>query len=276
MSPTRANQTKRTEIASSGFDDFAQLAPADPGGTPTATPIRIPTLAGVQYLILLAVVDVFQGDHVTAIRTGLDIGAALPLVVDPSSGPPYYPQKRPIVTPTFRFVDGGYSFILTSQHKAAREYVAGPFDQESFVIEDCDGPAMIYDSASFPMVKTAPGYLGLNGYTPGVVRGTTELIARDMREPWALGRSHMMDLRYDSTTRLRLYCIVEQTNPETRPVSPMSSSFPVPLIGAPTGLTPEENFLLVVPTAQYFAAYGAIIVESLTHEAPAYDVQTAT
>jgi hypothetical protein len=275
MRTSRANQTRKVEVASSGFDDFAQLAPADPGGTPTATPVRIPTLAGVQYSILLAVADVFQGDHVTAIRTGLDIGAAVSAVVE-DSPPPYYARKRPIVSPTFRFSDGGYSFILTSENKPYREYVAGPWDQESFVFDDCDGPAVLYESAAFPGVKTAPGYLGLNGYTPAPMRGTVELMMRDMREPWALGRAHMMDLRYTSTTRLRLYCFVEQTNPDTRPIADTPSTFPLPLIGAPTGLMPEDNFLLMVPGAQYFAAYGAIVVEALTNEAPAYDVQTAT
>jgi hypothetical protein len=257
---TRACRRVREQITSHGFDDFRQLVP-DGLGAPARTGIRIPpapyTTIGSAYMVLLCSAVLGPGDCLVGIRQGIEIGQGIP------GGDEFvtfvYPEIRPVVTYNWRFSDGSTNFILTREPLKPRNSPAGPLDMDSFRFRDAQS-ALVYAAATIPAGPPLPGYLGLSAYTPPALRGQVVLNVRDLRWPW--DRDECNDdlwLEVDKPTRFRLYCLVAQTDPTTRPVVTFSPSADFPLFAA--GAVPEETFLQVFTHAIYWAALGRMIVE---------------
>jgi len=252
---------RRHEVASAGFDDYlARL-----GGH--ATGLRVPApppSAGIvaPYTFLLASVELLPDDFIVGISQLATLGAKTPFG---DAGPPFYPFERPIglgIMPSlWHPPDGFIVWTLTLEPTPPSRAIVGPLDQESFIFEDAMGPALLYETAHFPVAPTAPGYLGLDGYTPPALRGRIEMVLRDIRFPWGQNSFHAMRRPVDGSTRARLYAQVTQTNPATR------GTLPVSITGADAAavselLLPEDLYLAkFASSALYHRVAGRIVIE---------------
>jgi hypothetical protein len=268
---------QREELASVGFDAYRQLAP-DPFGAPASTGLQVPPLPGVRYRFLAAVGDLGVGDAVVGLRFYSDIAAIFTPtifheVLQYSGEPPYWPIRRPIVSPMWRFSDGDVTATLTREPRPPVHRVQGPLDQDSFVFDDADSPALVYATAAFPLAPVLPGYLGLSAYTPPAMHGQKVMVIRDLpRYPWESDAVERLNFPSDKPTRWRLYIDVLQSDPDERfePVLFPSAFFPNGPSELAESLCPEDQFLQLlasypptsnVPQAQYFSVAGLIIIQ---------------
>lgn len=247
---------ERLELATVGFDDFAGLA-GDPWGGANRTGIRLPALPGVMYRVLGASAQLDEGDVVTHLRQFLTIGAQVPGNSDEPSSPPSYAVEKDVTSPTWRFPDGWSVWTITLEPLRPPRVRAGQFDSQSFAYDDSDSPALLYETAAFAGGATAPGYLGLTGYTPPAMRGTVAMVFRDMRNPWALLHPKEFRIPIVRPTKVRVYCDVLQTNPGTREIPVLfTPTVPVYVI---EGLRPEDQTLqLYRSTLRYWATGCAL------------------
>jgi len=246
---------QRLEVASVGFDDFAELAPQGP----YATGIRLPAAAGFTYRVLLGAVDLGPGDRLVGIRQMLEIAA----VIGSGEGggdAPFYPEVRPVVTPGWRFSDGQVVWTLTVEPATTRSFALtqGPFDQASFVYADADTAALVYETAHFPVgPPTAPGYLGLDGYSPPAMRGTPIYSMRDIRNRWEFPLFDVIRDWARAPARYRFYADVTQTSAQARTtITVPTTSAAAPFIAS--GLAPEESFIQLYDGTRYFRVAGSL------------------
>jgi hypothetical protein len=242
------------ETASFGFDDYLQTVGSDPTLGSSGLGLRVPALAGVRYLFLGARADLDAGDAVVGFRQLLTIAEPTNNSEEERTVPPLVPVERPVVTPEWHPPDAYTSWHLMAEPKApAGARAVGPFDQESFVFEDSNSPALLYETAAFGGVPTAPGYLGLTAYAPPVMRGTSLVTLRDIRAPW----HKVTPLRYEvqRPTTVRFYVACLQTDPATRfnlVLTP--SDFTI------AGLVPEDNYAQAFPGYQYWRLAVSLLV----------------
>jgi hypothetical protein len=259
---------RRSEVWSVGFDDGLQLIGGDQGLTPNWSGLLVPDFAAFPfYLFLTAAVDLEQGDEVFGIRQYLELGA--PFFGGAGSTPPVSTQVLEVTTPMWHgFPDGFAMWILTFDGgKRGMRY--GPFDGppagpvSTFKFEDSDGPALVYESATIPPmgVATRPGYLGLTAYAPPLILGVSQIALRDVRFAWRLEPVYSMRLVVNARTRVRLYCLLKQTD-----TSGESTRF-IPSIPTASwqGLCPEDRFVQATIAAgsapRYNRVGGAIITD---------------
>lgn len=244
---------RRHEIGAVGFDDFLQLGGSDPEpGVDVNFGLRIPAFpAPGGYLFLCACVDLLVGEIITGVRQYLEIAAAETTTED---GPPLYVFPFRVQTPGWRPPDAFVEWILTLQNISGQPLITGPLDRQSFVFQDSQQPALLYQTAHFPALPTSPGYLGLDGYTRPSLLGTRELVLRSIQFPWDDPTSlTALNRPVTSSTRVRLYAFVRQTDPDTRTLQPAVTD--------PGALCPEDRFVSAFPTYQYWRVAGEIIVE---------------
>lgn len=244
------------ETVSFGFDDFLQTVGGDPTGGASGFGLRVPALPGVRYLFIGARADLDAGDAVVGFRQFASLGFAANNDENDPTSPPLTPIERPIWTPQWHPPDGFASWHLMAEPKApAGPRAVGPWDQESFVFEDSNAPALLYETAAFAGGATAPGYLGLTGYTPPVMRGTSLVTLRDMRGEW----KDISPLRYEvqRPTTVRFYVSVLQTDPTNRFVADLDpSDFTI------AGLTEEDNYAQAFPRDYvYWRVAVSLLVE---------------
>lgn len=240
---------QRAEVFSSGFDDFAELT----GSPPIATGLRVPPLVGPTYRFLACVAELSDHDELVGLRQFAKIAAYL--FEGDVAAPPFYPEVRPIETPGWHFADTA-SIVWTVTLEPLANFVRaqGPFDQLSFVQYDTTGPALVYNTAAFPLFPILPGYLGLSAYTPPAMRGKRLLRLSDIRFPQTQNEFFAIRRPIEQPTRVRVYIDVQQTNPSTRFV-PTVSAPPFP-----NGLVPEEQFLQDFPSLAVMHTVGAALV----------------
>lgn len=268
------NRRERTRVttsesASFGFDDFLTGVGGDPARTPTNVGLRVPAFVPVDalinplgYLFLGARVDLDPGDRIVGYRTLASIGIAFNASTEVPTAAPLVPYERQIESPGWRFVDGMIDMHLTEEPQAPARVQAGPFDQESFVFEDSSSPALLYETAHFPAVPAAPGYLGLDGYTPPPLRGVTEVLTlRDVRTRWQ--RYSKLRIDVERPTTYRFYIRVVQsvaTAVEGGPPARFQPTIP-PTDYTIEGLTKEDNFVQAFPKAIYWRVGVSLLVE---------------
>jgi hypothetical protein len=254
---------RRHEVASSGLDDFfANLTGHNTG-------LRIPAAAvgaisgePIDYLFLLHMVDVSPGDELAGLATFLSIAA--PQTISESTV--LYPFERQVESILWKFPDTFYEFILTEDKVPPSGGASGAFDSDSFVFEDSQSPALLYETVHFPAVPPAPGYLGLDDYTAPGIRGSVVLTVRDLRWPWTdLQSFPSLRLAPNRNTRFRFYLRIRQTNPATRPELPIDDTMWAKF---PDVFTPEDGYLVASQkvlgedTAQWWRCAGRIIYQS--------------
>lgn len=243
------------ETASFGFDDFLAGVGGDPSASASSVGLRVPAHAGVRYLFLGARADLDNGDAIVGYRQLATQGFANNGSVDTPNNAPFLPFERPIRTPQWHPPDGFISWHLTSEpKKPAGAWRANLLDQDSFVFEDSSTPALVYETAGFPGSPSAPGYLGLNAYTPPAMLGTSVLTLRDVRAPW--DEPTAMRFEVNRPTTVRFYISVLQTDPSTRlEIDLDPSDFTI------AGLVPEDNFAQAFPLYQYWRVGVGLLVE---------------
>lgn len=243
---------ERIEVAAAGFDDFLANV-GDQDGQSVSTGILLPELAGVRYRVLCASADLDAGDFVEGYGQWLELAA--PFKDD--GGNTTYKWKRPVVTPGWRgFPDGEHSWTLTTEPNPGPNYPYGPFDSDTFSFEDSGSSALVYETAGFPGKPIAPGYLGINAYTPPAYRGSQAMTIRDLRYPWQARNFGKLRIPIERPTRVRLYCDVLQTDPSKRTIPTLTAT-----IYTGAGLVPEDSFVQAFKnSAIYHSAGGYLIV----------------
>ena len=256
---------RRHEVASSGLDDFfANLTGHNTG-------LRIPSQAvgavshlPIDYLFLLHAVDVAPGDELVGLGCFLSIAAPQTIVGTTA----LYPFERQVESVLWKFPDTFYEFILTEDKVPPSGGASGAFDSDSFRFEDSQTPALVYESVHFPALPPAPGYLGLDDYTPPGVRGSVVLTVRDLRYPWTdLQSFPSVILTPNRNTRFRFYLRIRQTNPATRPKLPIDATAWAKF---PDVFAPEDGYLvasqggviLAADTLQWWRCAGRIVYQS--------------
>jgi hypothetical protein len=244
-----------TEAVSFGFDEFLQTFGSDPTLSPTSVGLRVPALPGVWYVFLGARADLTDGDAVVGYRQLVTIAEPRGTNLEIPTQAPLVPFERHVEAPQWHPPDGFVSWHLTTQPMPqAGKRRAGPFDQESFAFEDSTTPALLYETAHFPALPPAPGYLGLDGYSAPMMRGTSVLTLRDVRAPWH--EPAPFRLTIDRPTAVRFYIAVFQTNPATRTTITLApSGF------ADEGLEAADNFAQLMPLYQYWRVGVGLLIE---------------
>jgi hypothetical protein len=262
-------RVETSESASFGFDDFLTAVGGDEARTPTNVGLRVPAFVPVDalvnplgYLFLGARVDLDPGDRIVGYRTLASIGFAFNGLIETPLAAPLVPYERQIESAGWRFVDGMIDMHLTEEPKPPAVRLSGPFDQMSFAFEDANTPALLYETAHFPAVPTAPGYLGLDGYTPPPMRGKTDLLTlRDVRTRWQ--RSSALRIDVERPTTYRFYIRVVQSSPTAVEGGAPARFQPTvtPSDFTIEGLTKEDNFVQAFPKAIYWRVGVALLVE---------------
>lgn len=240
---------RRDEVASKGLDIWRQLAP-DAFGNASNTGIQIPPEPGFSYRALVGVVDLDAGDVLVGLRQMVMLLARKPTGSDAPDH--FYPFWFPVTSATWRFVDGGTTWTLTEEPFTPKPSRQGPFDSESFVWRDADAPAMLYETAGFPMAPRLPGYLGLNDYTAPPMRGTPILVTHDLRWPFQESQSNSeLWIPVKRPMRYRFYCDVLQTGG----ITPPAITAGTPPLYVVKGIEPEEQYLQIFGR---LAIYGSV------------------
>lgn len=254
-------RTARIETISTGFDDFLELA----GEPPYSTGLRVPPLvlaAGAVYRFIACTADLTVGDELVGLRQFQSIAQYILRAGDPPAPAPAYPEWRPVVTPGWRFSDvSPTTWIVTSEPLATFVRRAGPFDQDSFVLRDTTGPALVYETAAFPILPPLPGYLGLSAYTAPPMRGRTVARLRDIRFPQQENEFIALRGPIESPTRIRVYIEAQQTNPATREKRDFTTLLSAQQLAFVGGMVPEERFLQDFPGAILHAVGAALIID---------------
>jgi hypothetical protein len=261
----------RHEYASAGLDDFLQTL-----GDGHGTGLRIPTQAvgavthrPIDFLFLLHSIDLAPGDELLGVGQLLSVAA--PQIV--GQGPtPIYPFERLVESPLWHAPDSFQQWILTEDNvppSGGTTSNAGPFDSDSFVFEDSRTPALVYLDAHFPVTPPAPGYLGLDDYTPPVVRGDIVLEARDLRWPWSdLQSFPSLRIAPNTNKRYRFYLRLRQTSTATRFALPIDATAWAKFPGV---FAPEDGYLrasqtlLTSDSFQYWRCAGRILYQRGKH-----------
>jgi hypothetical protein len=259
----------RHEFGSAGLDDFLQTL-----GDGHGTGLRIPAAAvgsqsglPIDYLFLLHAVDLLPGDELRGVAQLLTVAAPQATTPAPPAEPVTYPFENVVRTSTWHAPDSYQQWILTYENTpptgAQRN---GPLDSDSFVFEDCQSPALVYETAHFPAVPPAPGYLGLDDYTPPAVKGSIVLVVRDLRWPWTDDQSFpSLRIAVHTNTRFRFYLRIRQTSAATRPLLPIDATawakFP-DCFAPEDGMLVASQTLLGADTFQYWRCAGRILYQS--------------
>lgn len=256
----------RQEVISVGFDDLLELTTPDP----YSTGLRVPPLAaGVPfYRFLACVADLSEGDEVIGLRQFAEM-AEYELESGESPPPaPVYAERRPIVTSGWHFADTApMAWTITFERLTNFYRRTGPFDQTSFLQYDTTGPALVYDTAAFPVFPTLPGYLGLSAYTPPAIRGTVLYELKDIRFPIQQNEFFAIRQPIVGPMRVRVYVDVQQTDPGTRFIPDFATSLSAQqLFFAGGAMTPEEQFLQAFPNAIVHSVGAALIFDRNTSE----------
>ncbi|MGH2998476.1 MAG: hypothetical protein ACRDNM_04170 [Gaiellaceae bacterium] len=249
----------RQEVISVGFDDFLELT----GTPPFSTGLRVPPFVGPTYRFLACTADLNFGDEVVGLRQFAEIAAYILEGGEVPPPAPVYPEKRPIVTSGWHFVDTApMTWTVTFEPLANFVRRRGPFDQTSFILRETTGPALVYETAAFPAFPLLPGYLGLSAYTPPAMRGIKQYSLRDIRFPIQQNEVFAIRRPITTPTRVRVYVDVQQTNPATRNAPDFSTSLSAQqLFFVAGGMVPEEQFLQDFPTAVVHAVGAALIYD---------------
>lgn len=251
--------TRRKESISTGFSSFLSLT----GLPPFVTGLEVPPLTGVTFRFLCAVADLTLGDSLVGMRQFATIGFAQLQSGEEPPPAPAYQIFQEVESESWHFSDvQPPRWIVTAEPLTNFVRQSGPFDQDSFIFRDTTGPALVYETATFPALPPLPGYLGLSSYTPPPRRGQTIALLRDVRYP--LRQSEFFAIRFPilNPTRIRVYVECEQTNPSTRFQPDFATLLSAQqLFFVNSGMVPEEDFIALFPGAILQSVGASLILE---------------
>lgn len=245
----------RDVFESYGLDDFLALSGRDQWATPASTGLLVPLfLPGVPYLFMGCAIDLVAGDSLVGMREM--VSTAKVYTIPAGDFTANWPVERYVETPGWHLPGGFVTFIVTAETKRAPLREVGPHDMHSFLFEDADAPALLYETAGFPGAPIRPGYLGLNAYTPPAIRGQIIHEIRDVQDPWTKQEFGKIDYPVERPTRIRAYIQVMQTF--QRPPNLGGSTANVNL----TGLGSEDRFWEITGGENYWRVGVSLLTKS--------------
>jgi hypothetical protein len=164
----------------------------------------------------------------------------------------FYPLERPIVTPTWSFVDGNVSWAI---RRIPPGYAAQPSstNQDGLQFQFSLTPALLYQTivSTTPLVVLPP----YGGQFPG------NILAQEWGQFWDLRSNEwrkpvLCDVPFKGPCTIAFFASVQQTNPATRTNPPAA-----PVFSTTSGTTPEDAFLQTYAGATYFRIAGAMVFE---------------
>jgi hypothetical protein len=254
----------RLEIVTVGTNPNLQLVGSDPlGGTGDlgiflsigpASPIA----PSQRQLFMLAVKSFNMGQRgrLVGIRQYLTIGTYLPS--SGASGPPFYLLERPVVTPTWKFVDGNVEWGIRKVPPFTH-FKPNPANAAGVAFEYTQTPALLFESLTPEYLPPYGGLFPGNVLTPELGRFF------DIRScAWC--KPSKCDIPFEGPCDIAFMASVQQTNPMTRTSPPVAPPF-----STTQGAVPEDAFLQTYssPTSPvvYIRIAGALIFE-MEEQAP--------
>jgi hypothetical protein len=262
---------RQWEIATTGADEYLQLIGSDPFGSVSSVGLRVPfaptTDPKKRYLFLLASFTLAEGEHarISGFRQLVTIGSTQSYGSGTSEGSIVIEQE--VRSPFWRFQDGNVSWHINTVGTPNASEIPqtpgnGPVDCASFKQYWADGPALLYGPPAPPkpegnVYTNVVDYVPPNGGKPYGTASDSKLgTMYDLRTQWLThGGWSALDIPVIGPKTVAFFASVRQTNPETR----HALVVPSPFYGG--GLSPEEQFLLNFPGAQYWRVGGALRVE---------------
>jgi hypothetical protein len=274
-----ASPRRRVEIVSSGVDEFLQTIGSDPYGGLEWPGLRVPSTATanlanvspltpasvLRYLFVLASFTIPEGARarIVSLRTAWTLGDVQGNRV----------IEHVVTNPFFRLPDGNVSFHLRQSSPSENIFAGDAVGVGNIVPMATSLPnlafrnslesAMLFESITFsaPTVfyqNNVSAYVPPNGGQPyGRTIAAGYGTFQDIRMQYAAGNDWGdVDIPVDGPATVQLFASVRQSDIKGRP----SVSLPLPL-GAPAGLSSEEQFLLNFPKAIIWRVAGSLGVE---------------
>lgn len=237
------------EVVSAAADeDFLAVGstpwPGDYAGTALTVPSAPTTNQFDRYLFRLAAVEIPSGASIVVRGLRMAVELVAPYTTDAGTFPLYLEQESPF----WHFSDGNVSWHLRHQQNLFRNVFDPAQAPGTSPTLRGTQPARLYQLGG---PAASPG----SGIPPGVdVEGLGTM--RDLRYPWK-NTDWTLEVPVGGPGIVALYCSVKQTNPETRPQTP---------VVAGDSLRREDRFVLQtrqagVEVARYGRVAGALLVE---------------
>ncbi len=248
----------RLEIVTVGTNPNLQLVGSDPAGGASDLGLFIgPGPAGdhrtQRQLFMLAVKSFNMGQRgrLVGFRQYLTIGVQL---TSPTGSGTTYPLERPVVTPTWKFVDGN---VLWGIRKVPprKHFIMNPATADGTQFEYSQTPALLFEQMTPEYLPPYGGLFPGNILTPELGRFF------DIRScAWC--KPSKCDIPFEGPCDIAFMASVQQTAPTTRTAPPVAPTFSVT-----QGATPEDSFVQTYPGATYFRIAGSLIFE-MEEQAP--------
>jgi len=218
----------RLEIVTIGPNPNLQLVGSDPAGGPFDLGLFIlpgassPITPTTRQLYMLAVKSFNMGQRgrLVGFRQYLTIGVNLPSTG--ASGPPFYPLERPIVTPTWKFVDGNVQWGIRKV-PPRRHFQFDPAQIAGTSFEYSSTPALLFEQLTPEYIPPYGGLFPGNILTPELGRFW------DIRScSWC--KPSKCNIPFEGPCDIAFMASVQQTNPTNRTNPPaIGSSPPIPV-----------------------------------------------
>jgi hypothetical protein len=258
----RRDRRSRLEIVTIGVNPNLQVTASAPEGGAQDLGLFIgpnsnATAPTMRQLFLLCAkrFNAHQRARLVGIRQYLTIGVNIE-----STNGAFYPLERPVVTPTWKFVDGN---VLWGVRRIPPEthVLPNPSNMQGLAFEYSRTSALLFETVTGggggvlpfdPGITVTPPY---GGQFPGNV--LTPELGRffDMRtDAWS--RPIDVDVLIEGPCDIALMASVQQTNPSTRTPVPSTPTFVTT-----EGANPEDAFIQTYASATYMRIAGALIFE---------------
>jgi hypothetical protein len=255
----------RIEIVTVGLNPNRQLVGSDPQGGPYDLGLFIGTNGGPQtptqrqlFVLCAKYFNAGQRGRLVAFRQYLTMLDSIPLGI--GSAAYNFPLERPVVTPTWSYVDGNVLWGIRQLPPGAT-MLANAQNGEGMSFEVSQTPAQLFETIVGNVV-TPPngGAFPGNVLTPELGR-FFELRCTDWSEP------SVCDIPFEGPCNIVFMASVQQTHPQTRPAPPPTSGGGALQFLTTQGTTPEDAFLQNYPGSIYGRIAGALIFE-MEEQAP--------
>ena len=255
----------RLEIVTVGLNPNRQLVGSDPGGGAYDLGLFIGTNGGPQvptqrqlFVLCAKYFNAGQRGRLVGFRQYLTMFDSIPLGAGPAAY--NFPLERPVVTPTWSYVDGNVLWGIRQLPPGAT-MLANAQNGEGMAFEVSQTPAQLFETIVGNVVTPPNG-----GAFPGNVLNPElgrffDLRCTDWSEP------SVCDIPFEGPCNIVFMASVQQTHPQTRPAPPPTSGGGALQFLTTQGTTPEDAFLQNYPGSIYGRIAGALIFE-MEEQAP--------
>jgi len=255
----------RIEIVTVGLNPNRQLVGSDPQGGPYDLGLFVGTNGGPQvptqrqlFVLCAKYFNAGQRGRLVGFRQYLTMFDSIPLGV--GSAAYNFPLERPVVTPTWSYVDGNVLWGIRQLPPGAT-MLANAQNGEGMAFEVSQTPAQLFETIVGNVVTPPNG-----GAFPGNVLNPELGRFFDLRcTNWS--EPSVCDIPFEGPCNIVFMASVQQTNPNTRPAPPPATGGGAIQFLTTQGTTPEDAFLQNYPGSIYGRIAGALIFE-MEEQAP--------